>query len=320
MVDKMNTANTGPYGLDVGIHYSYNFESECQQAGRPELWKDNYRQGHNASGHFINPWEQNSFMDWKLRPGHSASEAIQAWLKGLTIAECNSSVVAMEIDTLRASIGNHKFDSMFGSTDAATDKAILDDQRLRIHPGTWGTPVENYMKTPDLAQKQASGKALTPQDYDTLLKPGEWYYFYNHPKYLLKHPGGAWQGENSLYMGKNEAGQRIWAGLGASNVTEDAMFAEMVSAYNAPRDANDERAMKEEGLKKDDGTYADATYDPKSGNFADQIDRDKILKDPAYTIGGTNRKGGFLVEAGQTLDPDKVKATRDQDKPKTQTP
>src|SRR6185295_5816167 len=117
---------------------------------------------------------------------------------------------------------------------------------------------------------------VTDEEKEKLLKPGEWYYFYNHPKYLLKHPGGAWQGENSLYMGKNSAGQRLWAGLGASNVSEDAMYAEMVSAYNAPRDKNDEREMKEQGIKKEDGTYADPTYDPASGNFADTIDRDKV--------------------------------------------
>jgi hypothetical protein len=93
------------------------------------------------------------------------------------------------------------------------------------------------------------------------------------------------------------------------------MFAEMVSAYNAPRDANDERAMKEEGLKRDDGTYADTSYDPKSGQFPDTVDKDKILNDPAFTIGGTNRKGGFLVEAGMTLDMDKLKAARPDNKP-----
>ena len=44
-------------------------------------------------------------------------------------------------------------------------------------------------------------------ELDDTLIPGQWYYFYNHPKYLLKHPGGAWQGENSIYMGRDKDGK-----------------------------------------------------------------------------------------------------------------
>ena len=44
-------------------------------------------------------------------------------------------------------------------------------------------------------------------------------------------------------MGTNAAGQQLWAGLGASNVTETAMLDEMVRAYNKDRTVNDERHL-----------------------------------------------------------------------------
>ncbi len=306
--EKMDRANTGPYGLDVGIHYSYNYEYECKKAGQPGLWKDEYRLGHADPTYF----DQQGFMDWKLKPGMSASAAIKSWLRGLTVAECNSSVVAMEIDSLRGSIGDQKFDSMFGSTDVE----VPAEQLLRVKPGTEGTPVGQFMKTPDLTklkmEKDQKGEKLSDEEFDSAIHPGEWYYFYNHPKYLLKHPGGAWQGENSIYMGKKD-GVRSWSGLGASNVTEGGMYDEMVSAYNGDRDKEDERAMREQGMKNADGTYADPKYDPKSGEFADTVDQGAILGDPAYVLGGVTRKGGFDFEAGQALDSAKVKALRDKD-------
>src|SRR5439155_7438188 len=120
-------------------------------------------------------------------------------------------------------------------------------------------------KQTDRGAKKSAGGNVSDADLDKGLQAGQWYYFYNHPKYLLKHPGGAWQGENSLYMGK-KGGERMWSGLGASNVSESGMFAEMVSAYNAPRDSNDERAMIEMGVKTADGTYSDSRYDPKGGD------------------------------------------------------
>src|SRR5205807_1548724 len=117
------------------------------------------------------------FMDWRLLPGKNASAALKSWLKGLTIAECNSSLVAIEIDTLRAAIGDEKFDDHFGSVG----KVIPEANLLRIKPGTPGTPVEKFM---------TQTEAVKAGDVGTIgarpVKVGEWYYFYNHPKYLLK--------------------------------------------------------------------------------------------------------------------------------------
>ena len=320
MVKDMNRANVEPGSggqndLNHGIHYWYNYQRHCERAGKPDLWKDEYRYGHTQASQFIQPHENNAFMDFELKKGHSASQAIKDWLAGATVAECLSSVIAMEIDTLRAAIGDNKFDKLFGSADPAEDKKIPEYQRMHVKAGIYGTPVANYMHATKLAEEaEAKGGQfgeVEPAQLDADLKPGQWYYFYNHPKYLLKHPGGAWQGENALYMGKNAAGERLWSGLGAT-ATEDAMVDEMVRAYNAPRNDYDHRMLKEQGVEKADGTYADPQYDPKGGVYAETVTKEEILKAQVYAIGGTQRKGGFLASAGMELDAKKVEQTRNE--------
>ena len=320
VVNDMKKANVEPGSggqndLNHGIHYWYNYQRQCEDAGKPELWQDKYRSGHTQAKSFINPHEAGRWMDWELKKGHSASQAVKEWLAGATIAECLSSVIAMEIDALRAAIGDKKFDKLFGSADPNVDKAVPAQNRMHIKAGIDGTPVANYMKQTAVAEEaeQKGGQFGSVPDakLDQDLIPGQWYYFYNHPKYLLKHPGGAWQGENSVYMGKNEAGERLWSGLGAT-ATEDAMVDEMVRAYNAERNDYDHRVLQEQGTEKD-GKYSDPLYDPKSGMFPDKVTKQDILKSQPFAIGGTDRKGGFLATAGQELDAKRVQKTRDQE-------
>lgn len=319
VVAGMKRANVEPGSggqndLNHGIHYWYNYQRQCEYAGKPELWQDKYRAGHTQANQFINPHENGRWMDWELKKGQSASQAIKDWLKGATVAECLSAVIALEIDALRAAIGDNKFDKMFGSTDAKEDAAIPAQNRMHVKAGIAGTPVANYMKSTAVADeaKANGGQFGKVEDarLDKELVPGQWYYFYNHPKYLLKHPGGAWQGENSIYMGKNEAGERLWSGLGAT-ATEDAMVDEMVRAYNAERNDYDHRMMKERGIEGADGTYTDRLYDPKSGVFPDKVTKKDILNAQPFAVGGTERKGGFLATAGMELDEKRVQKTRE---------
>ena len=321
VVNDMKKANVEPGSggqndLTHGIHYWYNYQRHCENAGKPELWQDKYRSGHTLSSAFINPHEKGRWMDWELKKGHSASQAVKEWLAGATVAECLSAVVAMEIDALRSAIGDRKFDKMFGSADAKEDKAVPANNRMHIRAGLQGTPVQNYMASTEVAEEayKNGGQFGQVEDakLDKELVPGQWYYFYNHPKYLLKHPGGAWQGENSIYMGKNDAGERLWSGLGAT-ATEDAMIDEMVRAYNQSRNDYDERVLKEQGTLGADGKFSDPLYDPKSGNFPDKVTKQDILKSQPYNLGGTERKGGFMATAGSQLDEKRVQKTRDQE-------
>ncbi len=286
-MDKVNTAG----GENAGLHYAHNYKHYY-----PKKWKEDWWSG------YANPefFDRVGFMDWVLKPGKSASAGLKAWLSGLTICECNSSVVALHIDALRAAIGDDKFDERHGNPS----KEIPKHQRLRIKPGTQGTPVGPLMIETEAAEKGEEGSIGNRP-----AKKGEWYYFYNHPKYLLKHPGGAWQGENALCMGEKN-GVQYWSGMGASNVTEDEMMDQMIRSYNADRSARDEEVLGR--IKEQNGGTLPKIYDAKSGEFPESITKQDILDAPEYTLGGTTRKGGFLAWAGTRLDDKAVKKIRDK--------
>jgi len=302
VAEGMDRANAGPNTVDSGIWYAENYERE-----HPDHWKEDFRTGFAPPAY----WEKLGFMEWRLKPKVSASDAIRAWLKGLTIAECQTTVIALEFDTLRAAVGDDKFDAKFGSADKVTPTA----QRMVISPRGI-SQVEQFMKPTEAA---AAGTLGTIGNRPNV-KEGEWYYFYNHPKYLLKHPGGAWQGENSIYMGRDAKGEQVWAGLGtynertgSSHVTEHEMYDEMIAAYNGARDVNDERALT--AIRAAHGGKLPPEYvEAKDGGsiFDDQINESKLLNDPAYTINGVTRKGGFLLSAGTALDVSKVQELRNQ--------
>jgi hypothetical protein len=309
----MKQANVG-HSPTSGIWYDFNYHSKHLRDPGTYPWDDDWRSGLAAPEYF----DRVGYMDWRLKPGKSASAGIQAWIRGLTIAECTSAIVAIEIDTVRAAIGDTKFDDKFGSPG----KALPDEQRLRVHQGTSGTPAGGMFI--DRPETGSFGK----RD----IKVGDWVYFYNHPKYLLKHPGGAFQGENAVYTGDNPAGEQLFEGLGVTGRTEQAMLEEMAKAYNHSRNGDDyadllrmfasdtpevsspNQQFKDRDLAYLKGLYTkyedriDAKYRDGSSEFDDKIDVDRIRNDPEYTIGDTKRKGGFTGPAG--LDPAKVEAMR----------
>src|SRR5947209_2143804 len=113
--EDMDALNLGPRSVDFGVWYPANYKEAY-----PDRWKDDYWKGFADPTYFE---KIGDFMDWRLLPGKNASAALKSWLKGLTIAECNSSLVAIEIDTLRAAIGDEKFDDHFGSVGKVIPEA-----------------------------------------------------------------------------------------------------------------------------------------------------------------------------------------------------
>lgn len=287
VADGMERLDNSPHGADTGVHYAHNYKSNY-----PRRWKDDWWDGY-ADPHYF---QHNGFMSWSLKPGRSASAAIKQWLKGLTIAECLTAIIAVQIDTMRAALGDERFDEMYGSSD---QKKKPKKHYLAITTEVSQTPLANNMKDTESAKKHYLG---TPGHRPA--KKGEWHYMYNHPQYLLKHPGGAWQGENMICMGEDADGNQLWSGFGAQNKTEDQMLNEMVLAYNADRDARDDEILRQ--IKADHGGKLPRQYDPASHEFPQRISKKDILSAPAYTLDGTTRKGGFLPEAGNVLDPQKI--------------
>jgi hypothetical protein len=286
VIDDMQGLNSGG-SLDSGVHYAHNYRELCRRKGKPDKWKDDYDKGLAPASH----WTRVGFMAWQLKPGKSASEGVRVWLAGLTIAECAATVFTAKTDAVRATIGDERFDALWGSPDKEPDKELL---RLGQHDNA---SVREYTKNIGAAPGTKSKIGQRPA------RRGGLYYFYNHPHYLLKHPGGAWQGENALYLGVID-GRQKWSGFGAADVTEDELLDEMVSAYNLARDEDDEAKLR--ALAAENGGELPAEYDPATNAFDDKITMAKLLSAPAYTIGSTTRKGGFVEDSGEALDTEEV--------------
>jgi peptidoglycan hydrolase-like protein with peptidoglycan-binding domain len=298
------------FGPDKGVWYDFNYYTEHQNDPSTYPWDDDWRNGLAPPDY----WVRKGWMDWTIKPGVSASKAIRAWLEGLTIAECLSCIVAIEIDTMRAALGNNEFDRRYGS-----ESGPAQEKPLRVQVGTDGTPLEGRLK--DVDATGTYGKRA--------VKIGDWVYFYNHPRYLLKHPGGAWQGENAVYTGDDSTGQQLFTGLGAAGKTEDGMLAEMAGAYNVARNGYDYVALLDtyaadtpevkennDRYKARDNDYTRGLYEKykdrmpskyreDSGEFPDAVSGKDILDAPEYELDGTKRKGGFTGSATR-LDPAKV--------------
>ena len=94
----------------------------------------------------MQPHEGRYAFEWSLKKGQSASEAVQAWLDGLTIAEYRSVGVALEINEVRDSLGDHQFDRLFGSKNHEEDSKVPAAQRLKISASAYTTPLADQMK------------------------------------------------------------------------------------------------------------------------------------------------------------------------------
>ncbi|MFP4124871.1 eCIS core domain-containing protein, partial [Coleofasciculus sp.] len=325
VVNQVNAINQGGTA-HTGIHYAHNFQRRAQLYKQDPVnnsrykeyadkWNDDYWNGYADPNYF----ERLGWMDWQLKPMTDASEGIKRWLTGGTIGECLTALIAIQIDTLRAAIGDDKFNERYSEWPNKPPGNKL----LRISPNIGVTPLaDGVIDSTDAAKNNNKG---TPGNRP--VKKGEWYYFYNHPKYLLKHPGGAFQGENAVCMDETP-GNQLWAGFGVSSVTEANMLNEMSRAYNAMRTERDyqiilERFAADVLAEKNSGNTYQSLYDKyktripdeyksESSTFPDTVTVEDILNAPEYTIGGQTRKGGFLVSVGLALNPNKVQEIRNQ--------
>jgi hypothetical protein len=314
VIDDLNAANQFK-GASKGVHYAHNYRHYALVQKDPfaaKLWKEDYWNG------YANPayWNRTGFMSWQLSAMVDAAEAIKDWLAGPTIAECATVLVAIEFDTLRAAVGDARFNRMFSWwPDQPPERELL-----KLNQSARGSSTGGFMT--------GTGEGLNTvfnvveEVGKRSVKKGEWYYFYNHPMYLLKHPGGAFQGENAICMDDTSGAQK-WSGFGVPTVTEPAMLEVMARSYNGPRDERDYETLVTDYARdvadkkapnetwqsvyaRIEATRIPAAYRP--GYYPDKVTVKDILDAPEFTIGTTKRKGGFVSGGGKRLDAAKVKA------------
>lgn len=290
-VSCMIKANEGPHTKTSGIWYASSYK-----ASFPDDWDPDYVNG------YANPdyWERVGSKQWRLKKERSASAGVKAWLKGLTIAECYSTAIVSEVDAMRAAIGDAKFDELYGSED----KTVVPRLELGIEgSNALDDTLKHLDKPSDTAKVGTVGNRPA--------QVGQWAYFTNHPMYLLKHPGGSYQGENAMLRAdKSPDGEQLWEGLGQAKVTEKQMYANMMADYNRARNEWDNKKL--DSIRAGNGGTLPKEYDPAGGVFPDKLNSyQEILDAPPYTINGKERKGGYKPSSGKVLDPKAVKKLRD---------
>jgi hypothetical protein len=297
-MDRLN--QPGAQGPGKGVWYRDNYFRAHKSDPDHYPWDDDWWSGHASPEHF----DRTAELQWTLKPGKRASDALRAWLHGTTLADCATAIVAVELDTLRAALGDAEFDRRHGS----------EGQPLVIAQGTGGTPLEDAMTSVEV------GGGLGQRD----LLIGDWVAFYNHPRYLLKHPGGDWQGENAVYIGTDAEGCQRFTGLGAAGMSEWDLLETMAAHYNAARTGDDYVMLLDlyvsDAPEREDPRYATRDlaytrglyeryidriprqYREGSGFFPDTCTDQHILDAPPYVIDGVKRVGGFTGQANR-IDP-----------------
>ncbi|HEX3474338.1 MAG TPA: hypothetical protein VHT91_04805 [Kofleriaceae bacterium] len=132
--------------LDRGTYSPEAYRDACTAAGMPEKWDDRYYNGHTGATQWLQPHDHRNAQTFLLQRGHSASQALKDFLAGPTIADWRVIALAIEIDDVRDTLGDVKFDALFGSKVEADDAQIPVAQRLQITQDLYTTPITDQMK------------------------------------------------------------------------------------------------------------------------------------------------------------------------------
>jgi hypothetical protein len=155
VVDPGQTASEQAFGakpaaqdidLSRGTYSPEDYQAACTAAGTPEKWDDRYIAGHTDAAQWHQPYDHGYDMTFTLTRGHSASQAIKDFITGPTIADWRVIALALEIDDVRDTLGDHKFDALFGSALEGDDAQIPMAQRLQISVDLYTVPLADQMK------------------------------------------------------------------------------------------------------------------------------------------------------------------------------
>ena len=291
MVDVMELVNNG----SLGVYYRTN----SLPAPINRLPDKQARMGYANSRFFYQPGEKGGQrFRFYVREGMSHAAALQAWLSGPTVADCKTTLIAIQLDAVRNEVGNGAFDKMLTHFAGPLISAMERD-----------TPLGMFM-SPSLGSRTGKTGMVGARPAE----PGERHYFANHPQYIMKHPDGLWSGENVIYGGLKGNGEQRWIGFGADH-TEPEMLTLLLQAYNAPRSQGDYQkiVMKFAPSKAPPDGDWEAAYQRTIPTLRKTAEGRANLEG-AFADGLANEQelmragGGIDVTKGWSIDPRKIDA------------
>ncbi|WP_437545032.1 hypothetical protein WME97_38055 [Sorangium sp. So ce367] len=226
------------------VHYSFNVPSArldaltaiARSAGVQEELAD-------ARTGFLNPdhFEKQSSFTWRLKPGVSASKALREFFdpeEHLTIAECGTTMQAINYRTLLRAVGDEDFDRRFGGEGSSVpneDRLMLQRDFSAQNPlQRFFAPEAATLDDEERAEMTGDGGAdMRNAPSARPAKRGGWYYIKNHELYVRRHPEGFWSGENAMYLGRDGAsGEQMFSGFGVPPTTEEQLAESLASEFN----------------------------------------------------------------------------------------
>ena len=154
-------------------------------------------------------WEAIDNENFKLKPGRSASAAVNRIFSGGTSMDCAGALWVSLAYSVLQTVGPDRFDRAMG-------KAGQDNQNLVIGKRVDEGMIFDLIRFPIV------------HSIDDLL-PGDAVYFKNTEDIHRKHPGSDWQGENTIYRGDGQ-----FSGLGFGRGTADDVLQVLAKEYNKP--------------------------------------------------------------------------------------
>jgi hypothetical protein len=134
-----------PGKVPDGMYTPAQYKAACDAAGVPDKWSDNYWSGHTEARQWVQPYEGRYSNHFELKRGQSASQAVKDFLAGPTIGDFRVIDVALEMDELRDTLGDRRFDQLFGSSVTEEDDRISSAQRLQMTSAMYTIPFWDQM-------------------------------------------------------------------------------------------------------------------------------------------------------------------------------
>ncbi len=177
-------------------------------------------------------------FSWRVKPGVKASAAIK-------------SIYAEGDEPWRL--------ECFTMTTAAVYKgqldAIGDEQFDRHHPAGLVLSTDKQVGGINALVREGVLEVVQVGSVNELLA-GDWVYFRNDERYRDKHPGGYWQGENTVCMG-HFGGEVRFRGFGVADANEQTIRQELADQFN-----EDSTSLKPDHPLQQEKTAADKIPGP----------------------------------------------------------
>jgi hypothetical protein len=209
-----------------GIWYSDEYYKFLRKKG---ISSQDINQGILLDGYdgYADPefFDKVGIFSFQIKKGKKPSDALMAFLGGLTLADCGTATLAVYYKTILDIIGKTKFDDLFRD-----NFTIIS---------TISHPLDQLLIVGDSIVESNGIIGNRP------LKIGDHLHFGGIKWYTNKHPSGFGAGWNIIYMGDNKNGEQLFMGLGFDKpLTEREINDKFIHCYNLQRTAKDLEYIK----------------------------------------------------------------------------